>query len=224
MKIYRKGLPLLLCCVSTVLCGCSSNNTNTVSTPFNSYSIQAFIQADFDLIQKGTVEINACFGVAARDANTTWDDIVYEYHIDYFKLHVYNSPYCLLEHTSFEQAVETLKDNVCVSKDFIVDVSSNSSTKVEEKKYKNKIFNDGEPLKLFCVKQTISIPAEEFEFKGDGAHFYLGCGAYTSEQKLAERYQREIKEGTIFEYTYKEGTVKFEVKYPYISYDYVVLE
>ena len=222
MKIYKNGLPLLLCCASTVLCGCSSDNT--VSTPFWSYSIQAFVQADFDLIQKGTVEINTCFGVAARDVNTTWDDVVYEYHIDYFKLHVYSSPYCLLEKTSFEQAVETLKDNVCISKDFIVDVSSNSSTKVEEKKYKNKNFNDGEPLKLFCVKQTISIPAEEFEFKGDGANFYLSCGAYTSAQKLAERYQREIKEGTIFGYTYKEGTVKFKVDTPFMSYSPVVLE
>lgn len=219
MKIYKNGLPLILCCASTVLCGCSSNHT--VSTSFNSQSIQAFVQADFDLIQKGTVEINAYFGVAARDTNTTWDDIVYECHIDYFKLHVYSSPYC--NQGTIKQAKETLKDNVCISKDFIVDVSSNSSTKVEEKKFKNKNINDGEPLKMFYVKQAISIPAEEFEFKGDGADFYFSCGAFTSEQKLAERYQREIKVGAMVKYTYKEGTVKFEVEYPFISYSPVVL-
>ena len=215
MKLYKKGLPLLLCLASTVLCGCSSKNS--VCTHVGVYSVDAFVQAELDLVQKDVVEIDVYFGVAAIDTKTTWDDIVYEYHIDYFKLKAYTSAYCYLD-KSYQQAVDTLGSNVYISKEYIVDVSSSSSTKVEEKNFRNKYVNDGKTIKMFYVKQTISLLAKQYSYNGDGAKFYLACGAFTNENKLADKYQRELKDGLYMDYTYEESVVKFEILAPFTSF------
>lgn len=213
MKLYKKGLSLLLCCASTVLSGCS-NDRKCVYTNIGSQNIVAFAQIEFDLVQKSNVILDVSFGVAVRDTKTTWADVVYEYNISYFKLNVFNEPYAYL---SSEKSYDA-SDSPSVSEKLVADVRSSSSTKVEEKKFQNEYINDGKNLKMFFVKQTISLKAEQFKHGGDSSYIYFDVGAFTTEEDLAERYQRKLLDGMKFKYKYSDGTVEFEPMATFMSY------
>lgn len=213
MKLYKKGLSLLLCCASTVLSGCSDDR-KCVYTHMGSQNIAAFAQIEFDLVQKSNVVLDVSFGVAVRDTKTTWADVVYEYNISYFKLNVFNEPYAYLSSKESYDA----SDSPNVSEKLVADVRSSSSTKVEEKKFQNKYINDGKNLKMFFVKQTISLKAEQFKHRGDSSDIYFDVGAFTTEEDLAERYQRKLLDGMKFKYKYSDGTVEFEPMATFMSY------
>ncbi|MBO7614253.1 MAG: hypothetical protein J6T15_00920 [Bacilli bacterium] len=218
MKLYKKCLSLLLCCASTVLSGCSDNR-KCVYTNIGSQNIVAFAQIEFDLIQKSNVVLDVSFGVAVKDTKTTWADVVYEYNISYFKLNVFNEPYA---YYSYSKKSNDTSDSASISEKLVADVRTSSSTKVEEKKFQNEYINDGKNLKMFFVKQTISLKAEQFKHVGDSSYIYFDVGAFTTEEDLAERYQRKLLDGMKFEYKYSDGTVEFEPKATFMSYSPII--
>ena len=210
MKLFKKGFAFLLCGASALLSSCSSKEK--VCTIVGLYTIDAFVSIEYDLVQKDIVKFDVSFGVAVTDTETTWEEIVDRYDINYFKLHVYSSTY--VNHGSYQEAMEILNTNVEISERITLDVSKNSETKVKEKLFKNKNINDGNRLKMFYVDQNVSIEAERFAFNGDGANFYLDSGVLDTKKNLIQieeiEHTREVTDGIQMDYTYDDGTVTFE--------------